>query len=939
MTGAERPYESPRGPILLLAGQGFALGLTIAWVTIPASAIFLAAYGSELLPVTYIGAAVVGVLSSTLLAAAFRRQPLASVATNALVGLSLALLASWVVLSRWDADWVSFALLVLVPIMVPVGFIFVVGQAGMLLDVRVLKAFYARVVAGFALGFVAGGLAGPLLLSTLGPTESLLAAAAAAAGLFLALVVVTRRRYPAELSVIEHAEVEHAEIEAERPTLRALSRNRYVMLIVAFQMLSAVESQWLDFHVLASAAQRYESSAALARFISQFSAVAYGTDIVFLLVLAGLLLHRFGLRYGLTANAIGVLSLVGAVIVTTAFLGSGATIVFVLIVAARVTDLTLSDGTSRTSLSAAYQAVPNRMRAVAQATVEGLAVPVAIGVSGLVLLVVQAAGGTEGLLLPVLTALVVLAWVVVAVLLYREYRVNLLANLRGRTLDPADLTVEEESSLLAIDRLVESGDERDVRLGLDILTIADHPELPERLEHLVADERESVRSDALERLVQVAPHAAAAAARAGLDDPSAGVRAASVRALGAAGEPSDLAGIAAHTSDSASEVKVAVAFALTRVGGDHASVQVATEIGRLARSGAAPDRVVAARMLGEVAPGSRMDRPALRALLADPDPDVVNAALDALRWPEDTDLIAEVAGHLDDRQTAGAAVDALVRASDAALAVIDDGLRGDEHGRHVQEMLVRAARDVGGSSAIAVLRRHVEHRNREVGLGVMQALAALGPSDRGPGADPSGAVPDEPDLTESVVRNDLEHATHALRALVAFENEPAATLQCAALRDELELIRQRVLAAFSMRHGTEGFNRVVFQLAQRDPHSHALALEWLDVTLVGPERAAVALLEPRLSDRERLNALIRTFPLPPLSQHEVLLELVQDLDGRWRRPWVKACALYTASAMSAAELDVITAAATERSATFESDEDSIVQETLSDIQHRRLDLV
>ena len=56
----------------------------------------------------------------------------------------------------------------LVPIVVPVGFIFVVGQAGMLLDVRVLKALYARVVAGFALGFVAGGLAGPLLLALLG---------------------------------------------------------------------------------------------------------------------------------------------------------------------------------------------------------------------------------------------------------------------------------------------------------------------------------------------------------------------------------------------------------------------------------------------------------------------------------------------------------------------------------------------------------------------------------------------------------------------------------------------------------------------------------------------------------------------------------------------------------------------------------------------------
>ena len=47
---------------MILAGQGFALGVTVAWITIPASAIFLAAYGAELLPVTYLGAAVAGIV-------------------------------------------------------------------------------------------------------------------------------------------------------------------------------------------------------------------------------------------------------------------------------------------------------------------------------------------------------------------------------------------------------------------------------------------------------------------------------------------------------------------------------------------------------------------------------------------------------------------------------------------------------------------------------------------------------------------------------------------------------------------------------------------------------------------------------------------------------------------------------------------------------------
>ena len=38
--------------VALLAGQGFALGLTMAWILIPASTIFLEAYGPERLPVT-----------------------------------------------------------------------------------------------------------------------------------------------------------------------------------------------------------------------------------------------------------------------------------------------------------------------------------------------------------------------------------------------------------------------------------------------------------------------------------------------------------------------------------------------------------------------------------------------------------------------------------------------------------------------------------------------------------------------------------------------------------------------------------------------------------------------------------------------------------------------------------------------------------------------
>ena len=688
MTQSERVRDSQHRRIVLLAAQAFALGLTTAWIIIPASAIFLATYGPGLLPATYIGAAVAGVVASRSIAIAVRKRPLASVATFILAGLALALLTSWMLLRNRNADWVSFGLLVLVPILVPVGFVLVVGQAGMLLDVRALKALYARVVAGFALGFVTGGATGPLLLDLFGHTEDVLAAAAAAAGLFLVVVEVTRRSFPMELSVVEQADP-----AAARPTLRVLLRSRYVLLIVGFQMLSAVESQWLDFLVFDRAAQRYHDSTELAQFVSKFSTVAYGADILFLLLVAGFLLGRFGLRYGLTANATGVLVLVAATIVAASFQGPGATLVFVLIVSARVADLVLSDGAARTSLSAAYQVVPAPLRLASQANIEGLAVPIAIGASGVALLVVRAAGRINGSLLPALTALVLVAWIVVVALLYRAYRVNLLASLRKRTLDPEELTVDGVNALTVAHRLIESEEERDVRLGLDILTIDRHPALSPTLERLVADAREGVRIDVLERLVQLDPQAAAAAAREGLNDPCPSVRAACVHALGSARDPSDLEVILARSSDAAPVVKIAVAAALSRMGDDAVQAGVASEISRLSRASESHDRITAAHMLRECEPGSWLDRTLLRTLLADADDDVACAALAAIRWPEDAASIVEVVDRVRHRRSAGAAVDALVRCGRDVLGVVDDSLCSHQFGRRGQELLAASLSD------------------------------------------------------------------------------------------------------------------------------------------------------------------------------------------------------------------------------------------------------
>jgi hypothetical protein len=376
-------------------------------------------------------------------------------------------------------------------------------------------------------------------------------------------------------------------------------------------------------------------------------------------------------------------------------------------------------------------------------------------------------------------------------------------------------------------------------------------------------------------------------------------------------------------SDSEPDVKVAVVAAMSKIGDDSARRQVTVEIEALTRLPTSDCLVLAARMLGACDPGASIDRRALRNMLDGCDDDVVNAALAAVRWPDDEELLVVVVGHLDNRATARAAVDALARGGDAALELVDDGLRGHFHlERHGHEQLARVCRMIGGAKAAEVLRRHAEHRDREVGLAAMTALAALSASDTSTVGVPA-------------VRADLEHSSYVLQALQALPDTESAVVLRSALWDELELLRLRVVAGLSIRYGTEGLSRVEFQLAQTSTRFHALALEWLDVTLIGTDRAAVALLEPGLSPQARLRVLARWFPTPPSTLQTILLELVDDRDGRWRRPWLTACVLHAAAKVSESDFEALA-----RSVSIDSSVDEvgdpmlIVRETVAGIRER-----
>ena len=226
-----------RARVLLLATQAGLLGLSVVFLVVPASAVFLDRYGADDLPFVYLAVAVLGVVLSRVVGHLQARLPLASVAQWCIGAFVVIVAASWALLQLGDQSWVSAVLVGLFPLSIPVGFVLIGTQAGRLLNVRSLKQYFARIVAGFSLGFVVGGLGAAVLTGPLGGPVNLLLVDVVTGLAYLASAFVAGRMYPEELGQRPEPHLPPAQPTHVEPP--DTPRNGLFVVMFGYQLLAA----------------------------------------------------------------------------------------------------------------------------------------------------------------------------------------------------------------------------------------------------------------------------------------------------------------------------------------------------------------------------------------------------------------------------------------------------------------------------------------------------------------------------------------------------------------------------------------------------------------------------------------------------------------------------------------------------------------------------
>lgn len=729
--------------LFLAGGAGRAFTRTVAYAG------FLDRFPAAAIPAVYIatGLLLVGLMPAYLRVAA--RTTAAGLAVVTFTGLAVVQGGLWVARISGGGAVIDLVLPVWYEMITIVASLVMWAVAGSTLDLAQGKRLFGLVGAGFPLAFLLTGIVTPGVVSLVGTDVMLLLGVLAM--LWAAVLSAGLRGRRGATTAGRSGWTPAAPGERPEP-VRALLRNRYVLILVGLTVCWTLAFYLTDFIFYERTAARYDDEASLAAFMGTYSAAMGGLTLVMGLLVTRRLLARFGVRpmaYALPAT-------LGAGALVVALAGSVLGPVGALFWPAFATKVGnyAVDSVDRSTRTTLAQPLPPATRLRVQALGEGVFGPVTAVVAGLLLLLGTAVLGAGAVEAAWALLVVVVGWLFLAAAAGRSYGVALVESLKRRRLTPG-VVVPDRDSLLLLRRSLSDPqpdlvlytlrqliDIADPEVPAHVSTLLSHPAPPVRLEALRWYGTGSVRppTDLLRRLAA--------------DDPDAAVRGAAGALLVVHGTDADrdrLATTAVESPAGPATTETAVALAAHGTGPQRDAAAIAATAWS-----ASPD------------PQERLQGLLVRAL----------GIGDRLAWHGVVDIAVGGPQRRATHRAVAARAAAAVAGHPLGRTAVATALRearteGDEARMRALSRLAVAC----GPTTADALARHIDHPDARVRSRVLEDLYRL---RWHPGAEDRQRV-------EAQVRIELATARITARAAAGLEVDPAAGPHAELLRRALQL--------------------------------------------------------------------------------------------------------------------------------------------------------
>jgi AAA family ATP:ADP antiporter len=864
------------------------VGFTVVFLATSASTLFLTVFDAVHLSYMYIGIAVIGSIVGYLYSRLQERISAESLlkVNVTVVFLSLLLLPFPLMLRSSAIIVVLYIWWNIVVVLLNLEFW---GLAGMLFTIRQGKRLFGIIGSGEVAASVVGGVLVSSLVESVGITN-LLFVSAASSGLAMLVLLHILRAFGKDLGASGERKEETSE---KRPDIKALLKNRYVLLILLYSTLSTFAFFFVDNLFYDRANAQYSDETQLASFFGDFFAVTGFALLISRLAIGDRLISRFGMRVGLLVHPLFVL-LGAASFGTIGILYGLIPLFFWMSTSTKLIDELCGESISRSTFLLLYQPFHSEQRIHVQMLVESVLEPIAAGLVGVLILVMRGWLEFGPMALVYGLFLILLAWITVVLRLQFEYRRALSKALQKRTLYGMALSLYESSSIEVLLRGVQSRDAGEVLYSLNMLEQIEHPAVHTILLSLLSHPSSDVRSEVLLRIEQLEFSDARLGVAERIEQEQVpAIRGIALRTYAALCRSEAVEIIAPYMSHADEQVRQGAAIGLLRNGGIEGVLIAGTDLLKHAASRNPKDRIYSAQVLGAV--GISDFYTPLVKLLQDPSDDVRKQALIAAGKLTNPKLWPHVARHLASPAIRSSAVAALVAGGESVLPTLEQLFNEEHQTRAVQSRIIRMYAQIGGKKVIDLLRSKLHVCVREVNSQVLLALSRCGYRARGPQV---GEI-------HQCLREEVQEAAWILGSLKTLEggdpdvgesclsflpsskdlggHAAALSLVRSALETLFDASRHRVLLMLSFLYEARSVLRVRENFTHSSPERRAYAIEMIDNLI---EHKLKPVVMPVLDDiplDERIRRLHPIFPQPRREMSDALRNIA-EWGARWRKP-------------------------------------------------------
>ena len=697
---------------------------TFAVVKPARSSLFLQQWGASNLPWVYIATVFLAGLVAAIQAKLYGQYSILKVQVVIYLFFISNLVFFWWAL-RLEAVWVSAAFFLWTNIFtVTLNTLFWI-LANNFYNSREAKRLYGFINSGGTIGGIASGFAVAALVGTIG-TENLLLVCAGILGICIFLVLLIRHQGSDRFDAQEYSYVEEArnpnQVEPDREPVssQGLFGSRYPKYIAAALGVALIVSTIIDFQFNVVVEQAYPLKDAKTAFFSSFFAWINVLTFVLQFILTGTLLRRAG---------IGVTLLILPI---TMLMGSAFFPMYPVLAAAmflRISESSLRYSIEQSTRDLLYLPIPRLVMKKLKSFVDVFIQRAAKGAGSILILILTSLLAFRVEILSYFTMGLAVVWIVLAVLLRREYLDELRRYLTRDQVpeEPRALRHLDSATTAALMEALESGDEEKALSALDLLEREKTVDLRLVLRDWVRGGSPRLQATALHRLAEAGDVGLVSEAQNLLKEGPKETQEEAIHYLCESCSDGPAVGIQGFLNMPDPELRAAAMSCMVNSGSGDAQDLARKMLNQMVHDTgpqAIEGRILAAKTLAHIRPPSTLHS-LLIPLLQDESPEVLRAAFKTTQQVLRRDFIPFIIAHLGNPEISEPASQALISHGEGILGTLGDYLNDRAIPLNIRSKLPSIFPEVGSEKGVRDLIANLDQDDPTIRYAIIKALNKL----------------------------------------------------------------------------------------------------------------------------------------------------------------------------------------------------------------------